>query len=58
MDQDQIAKLVCTAIGCVVAFYLFMWLLPYIALGMALYAFGYMVMQNNRGKDKNRRNRR
>jgi len=39
-------------------FYLFMWLLPYIALGMALYAFGYMLMQNNRGNNKNRRNRR
>jgi hypothetical protein len=27
-QQEQIAKLVCVVIGCVVAFYVFMWLLP------------------------------
>jgi len=32
MEKDQIAKLVCIAIGCVAGFYIFMWMLPYIEL--------------------------
>ena len=27
--QDQIAKFICIAIGCVIAYYVFMWMLPY-----------------------------
>ena len=28
--QDQIAKFICIAVGCVIAFYVLMWMLPYI----------------------------
>jgi hypothetical protein len=54
MDKDLIAKIVCYGLGCIVAYYLLMWLLPYIAIGFALYAFGYLVIQSN----QNNRNRR
>ena len=47
-DKDQLAKLICYGIGCLFAYYLLMWLLPYIALSFALYAFGYLILQSNR----------
>ena len=58
MDKDQIAKIVCYGLGCVIAYYVLMWLLPYLAIGFALYAFGWLVIENGRDKSKNRRNRR
>ncbi len=54
MDKDQIAKIVCYGIGCIIVYYIFLWVLPYVALGFALYAFGYLVLENHR---KNRRKR-
>jgi len=58
MDKDQTAKIICYGFGCLIAYYVLMSLLPYIAIGFALYAFGYLVMENGRNNRKNRRNRR
>lgn len=51
MDQqykDQIAKIICYGLGCLCAYYFLMWILPYLAIGFALYAFGYFYIQTNR----------
>jgi len=51
MDQDQIAKLICFAVGCAIAFYVLMWLLPYVVLFFALLGAGYIYQEfqkNNR----------
>ena len=54
MDKDQIAKIVCYGLGCVMAYYLLLAVAPYLALGFALYAFGYLVMQRNRNNRRRR----
>jgi hypothetical protein len=54
-DKDQIAKFICYGIGCLFAYWIFMWLLPYIALFFALYAFGLLVLANNQNNRRNRR---
>lgn len=51
MDQkqkDQIAKIACYGLGCAFAYYIFLWILPYVAMGLVLYAFGYLMIQGNR----------
>ena len=51
MDQDQIVKLICFAVGCVIAFYVLMWRLPYVVIFFALIGAGYMFQEyqkNNR----------
>jgi hypothetical protein len=53
-QQDQIAKLVCIAIGCVIAFYVFMWLLPYIELFLALCGAWYLWQEYERNNRHNR----
>jgi uncharacterized BrkB/YihY/UPF0761 family membrane protein len=52
MDQDQIVKIICYGIGCVIAYYLLMALAPYLVLGFALYAFGYLIMQTRNDRSK------
>ncbi len=47
-DQDRIAKIICYGLGCVIAYYIFLWLLPYMAAVLALYAFGYLIIHANR----------
>lgn len=53
-DKDWIAKIVCYGIGCVIAYYIFLWIMPYLAIGLAVYAFGYLVLES---KKANRRKR-
>ena len=50
-QKDQIAKLVCIAVGCVIAFYVFMWFLPYIEMFLAICGAWYLwqeYQKNNR----------
>ncbi len=54
-DKDQLAKIICYGIGCLVAYWILLWLLPYIALAFALYAFGYLFLESNRNNRRNRR---
>ncbi len=54
-DKDWIAKIACYAVGCFIAYWILLWLLPYLALGFVLYAFGYVLLESKR---HNRRNRR
>ena len=53
-DKDQMAKIICYGVGCIFAYWLLMWLLPYIALALALYAFGHLVFASNRNNRRNR----
>ena len=53
-DKDFMAKVVCYGLGCVIAYYVLMWLMPYLALGFVLYAFGYLVMESKRNNRRNR----
>jgi hypothetical protein len=53
-DKDQMAKIICYGIGCIFAYWLLMWLLPYLALAFALYAFGYLIFESNRNNRRNR----
>jgi len=57
MEKDQIAKLVCIAIGCVAGFYIFMWMLPYIELFLALCG-GWYLFEQHQKNNRNDRNRR
>jgi len=45
-DKDEIAKIVCYGLGCLFGYWVLMWLLPYIALALALYAFGCLILGN------------
>jgi hypothetical protein len=57
MDQnnkDQMAKIICYGIGCLIAYWVLMWLLPYIAFFFALYAFGYLILESKRNNRRNR----
>jgi len=56
MDKDQVAKMICFAIGCLIAFYAIYLLLPYVVLFFALMGAGYMYQEWTR--NNNRRNRR
>jgi uncharacterized BrkB/YihY/UPF0761 family membrane protein len=52
MDQgDKIAKFICYAIGCLVAYYVLMALLPYVIAFFAILGAGYLYneyQKNNR----------
>jgi hypothetical protein len=51
MDKDQIAKFMCFAAGCLMAFYVLIYLFPYVVLFFALMGAGYMYQEwtrNNR----------
>jgi hypothetical protein len=54
MEKDQIAKLICIAVGCVIAFYVLMWLLPYIELFLALCGAWYLFQEYERNNRRNR----
>lgn len=54
-DKDQIAKILSYGAGCLIAYYVFLWLLPYVAMFFALYAFGYLIWQSNRNNRRNGR---
>jgi uncharacterized BrkB/YihY/UPF0761 family membrane protein len=50
-DKDQLAQIICYAIGCVIAFYVFMALLPYVVAFFAILGAGYLYheyQKNNR----------
>ena len=50
-QQDQIAKIICYAIGCLVAYYVLMALLPYVIAFLAILGAGYLYneyQKNNR----------
>jgi uncharacterized BrkB/YihY/UPF0761 family membrane protein len=49
--QDQIAKFICYAIGCLIAYYILMALLPYVIAFFAILGAGYVFheyQKNNR----------
>jgi uncharacterized BrkB/YihY/UPF0761 family membrane protein len=50
-QQDQIAKFICYAIGCLIAYYVLMALLPYVIAFFAILGVGYLYnecQKNNR----------
>ena len=50
-DKDQLAQIICYAIGCLIAFYVLMALLPYVVAFFAILGVGYMYheyQKNNR----------
>ena len=50
-QQDQIAKIICYAIGCLIAYYVLMALLPYVIAFFAILGAGYLYneyQKNNR----------
>jgi hypothetical protein len=52
--QDQNAKFVSIAVGCVIAYYVFMWLLPYITMFLALCGAWYLYKEYERNNRRNR----
>ena len=48
--SDQIAKIVCFALGCFVAYQIFLWLLPYLAVCLALYGAGHLYLEHLKDK--------
>ena len=54
--KDQAAKIICFVVGAVVAIYIFLTLLPYLVIFLALCGAWYL-FQEYEGKN-NRRNRR
>ena len=48
-QQDMLAKIICYAIGGVVAFYVLMPLLPYIVAILAIVGAGYLYREHQRG---------
>ena len=52
--QDQIAKFICIAVGCVTSFYVLMWMLPYIELFLALCGAWYLWQEYERNNRRNR----
>ena len=52
--QDQIAKFICIAIGCVVGFYVLMWMLPYIEFFLALCGAWYLYQEYERNNRRDR----
>jgi uncharacterized BrkB/YihY/UPF0761 family membrane protein len=53
-DKDQIAKFIGIAVGCVIAFYVLMSLLPYIELFLALCGAWYLYQEYERNNRRNR----
>lgn len=51
-DKDRIAKVICYGVGALMAYYVLMWLLPYVVGFFALLGAGYLF------HDYQRRNRR
>ena len=41
-DQDRIAKIICYGVGALIAYYLLMWLLPYVVGFFAILGAGYV----------------
>ena len=52
--QDRIAKFICIAVGGVVAFYVLMWMLPYITMFLALCCAWYLYQEYERNNRRNR----
>jgi uncharacterized membrane protein YccC len=52
--QGQIAKFIGIAIGCVIAFYVLVWLLPYIELFLTLCGAWYWYQEYERNNRRNR----
>jgi uncharacterized membrane protein len=48
-QQDMLAKIICYAIGGVVAFYVLMPLLPYIVAILAIVGAGYLYREYHKG---------
>jgi uncharacterized BrkB/YihY/UPF0761 family membrane protein len=50
-DKDQVAQIICYAIGCIIAFYVIMSLLPYVVMFFVIMGAGYLFheyQRNNR----------
>ncbi len=52
--QAQIAKFIGIAVGCVIALYVLMWLLPYVELFLALCGAWYLYREYERNNRHNR----
>ena len=52
--HDPIIKLISFALGCVIVFYIFMWMLPYIELFLALCGAWYLWQEYERNNRRNR----
>ncbi len=52
--NEQIAKIIGIGIGCVIAFYVLMWMLPYIELFLALCGGWYLWQEHERNNRRNR----
>jgi len=52
--QDPIAKFISIGIGCVIAYFVFMWLLPYITVFLALCGAWYLIQEYERNNRRNR----
>ncbi len=50
MEKDQIAKAICFAVGAIIAIYVFMTLLPYLVMFLALCGAWYLWQEHERGK--------
>jgi hypothetical protein len=53
-QQDQLAQIICYAIGCLIAFYVLMWLLPYVVGFFAILGVGYLYHEYQRSNRRNR----
>lgn len=47
-NNEWIAKVICVGIGCVAAYYVLMWLLPYIVILLALCGAWYLWQEYER----------
>jgi len=54
MEKDQIAKIICFVVGCVIACYVILWLLPYIEMFLALCGAYYLLQEYTRNNRRNR----
>jgi hypothetical protein len=53
--KDQIAKTICYAVGCYIAYLVLMWLLPYLVMCFAIVGAAYLFREYQRNKWRNRR---
>jgi len=53
-DNDQLAQIICYAIGCLIAFYVLMALLPYVVAFFAILGVGYLYHEYQRNNRRNR----
>ena len=48
--EQQIIKIICFCVGCVIAFYVLMWVVPYLVIFLALCGAWYLWQEYQRDK--------